>query len=233
MTSSTRRGRRSAFFLGAASLLVAELVVVGVTRWSPPQVTVDGVAYPVAVSAPAVAKPSAPPPVPKTSSAPPVAPATQPAAPVAPVVHAQPHGSIRLPDGGTATMVRKDLGADGSLPVPENLNEATWWGASLDAPSGASVFAGHVNWGGATGPFAELWSAKINAPVTIVDSAGKTWTYRISQVMTLDKDELPQRADELFSQAGAHRIVLVTCGGEWVGGEKGYNENRVAIADPA
>lgn len=231
MTSYTRRGRRSAFFLGAASLLVAELVVVGVSRWSPPQVTVDGVAYPVAVSAPAPAavQPSSPPP----ASTAPVAPVTQPAPPAAPVVPAQPHSSIRLPDGGTAKMVREDLGPDGSLPVPQNLEEATWWGASLDASAGASVFAGHVNWGGATGPFAELWSAQINAPVTIVDAAGKTWTYRISQVMTLDKDELPQRADELFSQAGAHRIVLVTCGGEWVGGEKGYNENRVAIADPA
>jgi hypothetical protein len=43
---------------------------------------------------------------------------------------------------------------------------------------------------------------------------------------------LPGRAQELFGQDGAHRLVLVTCGGRWVGGHDGYEENRVVIAEP-
>uniref|UniRef100_UPI0020116CA0 class F sortase n=1 Tax=Amycolatopsis pretoriensis TaxID=218821 RepID=UPI0020116CA0 len=101
------------------------------------------------------------------------------------------------------------------------------------AAGGASVFAGHVNWRGATGPFAELWSARIGGGVTIVDSAGKTWRYRISQLVTVHKNDLPARADDLFGQSGPHRVVLVTCGGRWVGGSDGYEENRVVVADPA
>jgi hypothetical protein len=128
--------------------------------------------------------------------------------------------------------VRQEV-ADGVLPVPKNLSEAAWWGAPLDAQRGASVFAGHVNWGGRTGPFAELWNAEINQQITTIAPDGRPSVYRISQLITLQKDELPQRAPDLFSQTGPHRLVLITCGGEWIGGAQGYAENRVAIADPA
>jgi hypothetical protein len=229
MTSQAGRGRARAFFLGVASLLVVELVAIGVSRWSP-STTVAGIAHPVSTAA--VAEPARAP-------APPVAPTTtatpQPAAPVIPAPppppRPQPRNSIRLPDGGTATLVRKELGPDDALPVPDNLDQAAEWGAALGAAGGASVFAGHVNLGGATGPFAELWSARIDAPVTIVDVGGKTWTYHITQLFTVPKNDLPQRADELFGQQGAHRVVLVTCGGEWIGGVTGYDENRVVVAE--
>lgn len=225
------RGHRllTAFTFGAASLFVAEVIAAGVLVW-PPTTAVAGNPVPaVRVPPPAQARPEpakAPPsaiPLPSTSDTPVV--------PVAPA--AQRPGTLRLPRGGTAALVREEIGPHGELPVPQSLGEATWWGARLDAVAGASVFAGHVNFGGRTGPFAELWTARIGDPVTVADPAGKISTYRISQVITLHKDELPQRADELFAQDGAHRIVLVTCGGRWLGGETGYAENRVVVADPA
>ncbi len=139
---------------------------------------------------------------------------------------------MRLPDGGTATLVRAEVGPDSVLPVPENLDEATWWGAGLDAPSGASVFAGHVDWQGRTGPFAELWDVGVGERVTVTGEASETWTYSVTRILTLRKDELPARAPELFGQSGGHRLVLVTCGGRWLGGTTGYAENRVVIAEP-
>jgi len=205
--------------LGVSGLLIAILVVTIGFLWSP---TGSEPQNSAASGAPAQAGPG---PVAITTSEPS---AVKPSAELGP----QQPGTLRLPAGGTAKLVRQQLGPDSSLPIPENLGEAAWWGADLAAASGASVFAGHVNWGGHTGPFAELWSTKVDSPITIVDSAGKSYQYRISQVMTLDKNELPQRADALFSQAGKHRVVLVTCGGEWVGGSLGYNENRVIVADP-
>ncbi|CAM3030743.1 class F sortase [Saccharomonospora xinjiangensis] len=141
-------------------------------------------------------------------------------------------GTVVLPDGGTATLVRKELGPDAVLPVPDDLGEATWWGAGLDAPSGASVFAGHVNWRGRTGPFAELWDVRIGERVTVTDDDGTEFAYSVSQIITLGKNELPARATELFGQSGQHRLVLVTCGGRWLGGTTGYAENRVVIAEP-
>ncbi|KAA2263280.1 class F sortase [Solihabitans fulvus] len=160
-------------------------------------------------------------------------PAQQPKAPVqAPQTAGQRPGTIRLPQGGTATLVRQEVGADGVLPVPERIDEATWWGAGLEAQAGATVLAGHVNWRGSTGPFAELWYARAGEDISVLNDKGTKYTYRISSVVTLHKNELPSRAGELFAQTGSHRLVLVTCGGHWVGGELGYDENQVVIAQP-
>ncbi|MEU0535877.1 class F sortase [Amycolatopsis tolypomycina] len=222
------RGRLLAgFALGAATVLAVQYGPAVLT--AAPVAVVTGTALPAAGAAAAPAAPSPPP-----AATTPAAPAAQtPSSPSSPAPQQQRPGTVRLPSGGTATLVRADLGPDGELPVPTDLGQATWWGASLDAASGASVFAGHVNWRGATGPFAELWHARIGAEVTIVDSAGKTWRYRIAQLVTVHKSDLPARADYLFGPSGPHRVVLVTCGGRWVGGSDGYEENRVVVADPA
>nr|WP_083886140.1 class F sortase [Actinoalloteichus spitiensis] len=148
-------------------------------------------------------------------------------------VAAQRPGTIRLPQGGTAALVRREVGPDRVLPVPENLEEATWWGMGLGAPSGASVFAGHVNFRGQRGPFAELWDATLGDVFTVVDQRGEEWRYRVSAVHTLHKNELPANAEALFGQEGAHRVVLVTCGGRWHGGDLGYEDNRIVVALPA
>ncbi|MFL6145383.1 MAG: class F sortase, partial [Labedaea sp.] len=139
-------------------------------------------------------------------------------------------GTVRLAHGGTATLVRREIGVDGVLPIPSSLVQATWWGADLHAASGASVLAGHVNWHGATGPFAELWNSQVGDPVWLVDQAGARIDYHVTDVITLQKAELAARAAELFAQDGPHRLVLVTCGGQWVGGTEGYASNRIAIA---
>jgi sortase family protein len=222
------------FVLGAASVLAVELVTVVIS--APPTAVVAGSAQPAPAALAARKGSPTPPAVPSPSPAPPSSSAPPPAAPAEnrqpPSPGPQQPGTIRLPGGGTAAMVRQGLGPGNTLPVPSNIGQAAWWGAALDAVSGASVFAGHVNWRGATGPFAELWNERIGGVVTIVDSAGKTAQYRISQLVTVHKDDLAARADDLFGQAGAHRVVLVTCGGRWVGGSDGYEENRVVIADP-
>ena len=227
------RGRLVAgFALGAATVLGIQLGATVVA--SPPVAVVAGTAVPAAgAAAPAAASPSATPsPQRGTPSAAPAA-QTPSSAAAPPSPPAQPAGTVRLPGGGTATLVRTDLGPGGELPVPTDLRQATWWGAELGAAGGASVFAGHVNWRGQTGPFAELWNDPIGAVVTIVDSAGKTWRYRISELRSVHKNDLPALADDLFGQSGPHRVVLVTCGGRWVGGAAGYEENRVVIADPS
>ncbi len=140
-------------------------------------------------------------------------------------------GSVRLPSGSTATLVRREV-KDGVLPVPDGIGEATWWGTELAGQEGATVLAGHVDWKGAKGPFAELWQAQSGREVVIAASAGKEFRFRITQIETVRKDELPARAVEFFGPRGPHRLVLVTCGGTWVGGQKGYEANRVVIAEP-
>lgn len=233
------RGRRvlpALVTLAGVAVLLAALVA-GAVALAPTRV-VGGV--PLAERAPlrvAAEEPTGTPaPSTTTTTAAPTTTTTTEAPPAAPVqaphTAGQRPGTVRLPQGGTATLVREEVGPDGVLPIPNQLDEATWWGAGLDAPAGATVMAGHVNWRGATGPFAELWHAAVGQDVTVVDQSGREYRYRITQVVTLRKDELPSRAGELFAQSGPHRLVLATCGGQWVGGEIGYADNQVVIASP-
>lgn len=142
-----------------------------------------------------------------------------------------PVGAVRLPAGGSATLLRAGLTSDGALPIPEKLDQATWWGAPLGAEHGATLLAGHVDWKGQPGPFEELWRDQIGQHVTVVDSQGRDWVYRITEFVTVHKNDLPQRAEQLYGQRGTHRLVLATCGGAFVGGTEGYDDNRFAIAE--
>ncbi|MFJ8917162.1 class F sortase [Amycolatopsis sp. NPDC102389] len=139
-------------------------------------------------------------------------------------------GTVRLPGGGTAKLIRKELTADGTLPIPEGLDEATWWGAKLGADQGASLLSGHVNWKGKKGPFDELWRLKTGQEVNVVDTDGGKWVYKIGEIVTVHKTKLAEQAEKLFGPDGPHRLVLVTCGGEYVGGTDGYEDNRVVTA---
>lgn len=165
-----------------------------------------------------------------TSSRPPVAlaPTTQTSSTPQPPAP----NTILLPKGGHSSLVRSGVAGDGTLQIPDGVGKAALWGAALDAQAGATLIAGHINWAGVAGPFAELWGAQAGQTVTVVDGSGKRLSFVVDQVLTVDKDNLPQHADELFGQTGPHRLVLVTCGGKWVGGALGYDQNRVVIAHP-
>lgn len=139
----------------------------------------------------------------------------------------QPPGTVRLPSGATVALIRQELTPDGTLPIPDGLDEASWWGAELGADRGAALLSGHVNWGGQVGSFAELWGDLRGQEVTVRDTGGTRWVYRITDAVTLHKDDLPRHAERLFAQDGPHRLVLVTCGGVYAGGTDGYRDNRI------
>ncbi|SEP45398.1 class F sortase [Amycolatopsis saalfeldensis] len=140
-------------------------------------------------------------------------------------------GTVRLPAGGSAKLVAEDVGADGALVIPQSLDEAAWWGSGLGADKGVTLFSGHVNWKGKTGPFDQLWQVKAGQTVTVTDTAGAQWGYRVDDVRTIHKSGLAAESEKLFSPDGPHRLVLVTCGGDYVGGTEGYDDNRVATAE--
>jgi hypothetical protein len=161
-----------------------------------------------------------------------IAPSSSTSAPPAQTPQPPAPNTVLLPKGGRASLVRSGVAGDGTLQIPDGVSKAALWGAALDGPAGATLIAGHINWAGVAGPFAELWGARAGQTVTIIDAGGKRLTFAVDQVLTVDKDNLPQHADELFGQTGPHRLVLVTCGGQWVGGALGYDQNRVVIAHP-
>ncbi|WP_326837607.1 class F sortase [Amycolatopsis rhabdoformis] len=139
-------------------------------------------------------------------------------------------GTVLLPGGGTAKLVEEPVGDDGALVIPQSLAEAAWWGSGLGADHGVTLFSGHVNWKGHTGPFDQLWQVKQGQTVTVTDTAGGRWSYRVDEVRTIHKSGLAGESARLFSPDGPHKLVLVTCGGDYVGGTEGYDDNRVVTA---
>ncbi len=137
---------------------------------------------------------------------------------------------LSLPGGGTAKLVQEDLDANGALKIPEGLDEAAWWGAELGADHGVALLSGHVNWKGKKGPFMELWQVERGQEVKLTDTAGGAWVYRVDAVETVHKTDLAGRSEQLFDPDGPHKLLLVTCGGEYVGGTEGYEDNRVVTA---
>jgi hypothetical protein len=135
-----------------------------------------------------------------------------------------------LPGGGTAKLVQEDLDANGALKIPEGLDEAAWWGAKLGADHGVALLSGHINWKGKKGPFDELWQVKQGQEVKLTDAAGGAWVYRVDATETIHKSDLAGRSEQLFNPDGPHKLLLVTCGGEYVGGSEGYEDNRVVTA---
>ncbi|MGW9478351.1 class F sortase [Saccharomonospora azurea] len=143
----------------------------------------------------------------------------------------QPPNSVRLPGGATSTLVRTDVAADGTLPIPDGVASAAYWGAGFGEDRGAALVSGHVNWHGDTGPFAALLRLSAGDEVTVRDADGRTWTYRVDAAAMLHKDDLGAYAPELFAQDGPHRLVLVTCGGDYLGGSGGYSDNYIVTAE--
>ncbi|MEC3977198.1 class F sortase [Amycolatopsis sp. H20-H5] len=141
-------------------------------------------------------------------------------------------GTVLLPGGGSARLVRSEVTSTGVLPIPRGLGDAAWWGEKLGSDHGVTLLSGHVNWAGAKGPFDELWSMRAGQDITVADAKGGQWVYRVSDLVTVHKDELPARAAQLFGLDGPPRLVLVTCGGDYLGGTDGYRDNRIVTAVP-
>src|SRR5947209_1296451 len=77
-------------------------------------------------TAPPLAGDPAPAPAPAPTAEPPATENPAPAPEAAP--RAQAPGTIRLAHGGTASIVRREIGDDGVLPIPSAINQASWWG---------------------------------------------------------------------------------------------------------
>jgi len=135
--------------------------------------------------------------------------------------------------GGVRAVVEPAPTVDGELEVPENVRHVGWWDGSayVGDPFGTTVIAGHVD--SATeglGYFARLLRVEVGDEITVSD-ADHRLTYRVSSVQTVTKQALATES-EAFDQTGDHRLVLITCAGEYRRDRGGYDSNLVVVATP-
>lgn len=139
---------------------------------------------------------------------------------------------VELP-GGARAAVQPAQTVDGELVVPENVQHVGWWDGSAEAgdPFGSTVVAGHVD--SATdglGFFARLLTIGRGERVTL-RGHGHRARYRVTSVRTVAKEALAA-SGSAFDQDGEHRLVLITCGGNYRADRRGYDSNVVVTAEP-
>lgn len=139
---------------------------------------------------------------------------------------------LTLPGQATAAVFPAAT-VDGVLRVPEDVQHVGWWDGSARAgePFGSTVIAGHVD--SATegiGFFARL--LKIKKDDTITLRAESHWLkYRVTSVKKVARKALATES-QAFKQTGPHRLVLITCTGNFRRDRGGYDSNLVVVATP-
>jgi sortase (surface protein transpeptidase) len=124
------------------------------------------------------------------------------------------------------------VNGENELDVPPDARSLVWY---RHGPSpgerGSAVIAGHLNWRGATGLFADLASTPVGAAVTVVYDDGSQRLFTVTSVDLVPKPAVSMNG--VFDRDGARLLRLVTCGGEFDDQARSYLSNVVVTAVPA
>jgi len=153
---------------------------------------------------------------------------------LAPAAEVMPPVRIAIPDARIDIAVAPVGVLDtGVMELPAQVDVAGWYrfGPGPASAAGATVLAAHVDslrYG--RGPFSRLKELGVGATVTVTTADGAAHAYTITSNERVSKQEIP--LDAVFDQAGAPRLVLITCGGQFDQGTGHYLDNILVTATP-
>lgn len=158
--------------------------------------------------------------------------AAVPAVPALPPVLAESRPvRVQIPAVGVdSDLIDLGLQDDGALEVPPTGFPAGWFtGAPTPGELGPAVIAGHVDWGGSPGVFADLRDVIVGDEVTVARADGSTAVFRVSEVGQYAKDAFPTAA--VYGDLDHAGLRVITCGGEFDPHAQSYLDNTVVFAD--
>jgi LPXTG-site transpeptidase (sortase) family protein len=110
-----------------------------------------------------------------------------------------------------------EMGVDdqGIPHVPYNGRDVAWY--SFSSPPGAgsnAVFAGHINWEGARGVFADLDDLRLGDTIRLISEDDSEYVYEVFANFAVD----PYDSDSLkvMNPTPTDTVTLITCGGTWI-----------------
>lgn len=225
--------------LAAAALLAATLTGCTATNSAPMpsqtfgsvEQTTPGAAEPgaPASSAASATTSSASTPTAAKTASPTASKAASPAADsVAPQLKAR---QLAIPALGVELAYRPAGLTNGWLDLSDDPRVGSWYNQTPQpgSPQGTTIIASHVDYGHGrdVAPFGQLYRAEAGQIVTVTDSAGKAWNYKVDSVNVYGRAGIP---DAVFTAEGAPRLVMVTCSGKVISGaEQAYYENNLVV----
>jgi LPXTG-site transpeptidase (sortase) family protein len=139
---------------------------------------------------------------------------------------------LTLPGKATAA-IHPAATVDGLLRVPENVQHVGWWDGSAWAGEvfGSTVIAGHVDSDtDGIGFLVRLRRVKVGDTVTLRGDSHRL-KYRVTSVKKVARKALATQS-QAFDQTGPHRLVLITCTGNFHRDRGGYDSNLVVVGKP-
>jgi sortase (surface protein transpeptidase) len=127
--------------------------------------------------------------------------------------------------------VEVDRAEDGSIapPTADPVHNVGWYrlGPTPGEP-GIAVLVGHVDTNDRAAVFEKLHEVKRGQRVEVRREDRRVATFVVDSVETFPKSSFP--ADRVLVHDDVPRLVLVTCGGPWLGVEAGYADNIIVFA---
>jgi Sortase domain len=133
--------------------------------------------------------------------------------------------------GVRANVVEVGQASDGSIAEPpSDPTRTTGWYRPGPTPGerGTAVIVGHVDTKTEPAIFHNLREVRKGTLIEVTRRDGQVATFRVDSVRTAPKTAFP--SDQVFGKVDRSRLVLVTCGGRWVGGDLGYADNVIVFA---
>jgi Sortase domain len=148
------------------------------------------------------------------------------------VLHRSPPTQVAIPAIGVrAHVVGVGRAADGSVDTPSlNTPDQTGWYRLGPTPGerGTAVIVGHVDTASQPAVFAKLAGLKPGKVIEVTREDRRVAAFAVTSVERFPKTAFP--AGRVFAAGDASQLVLVTCGGAWVGGTEGYADNVLVFA---
>jgi sortase (surface protein transpeptidase) len=139
---------------------------------------------------------------------------------------------ISIPSIGVrAKVIKVGRAADGSIATPEvEPAEATGWYRLGPTPGelGTAVIVGHVDTASRPAVFHRLPELRKGKLIKVEREDHRVATFTVESVESFPKTSFP--AGRVFDSTDRARLVLVTCGGTWIGGRIGYSDNVIVFA---
>lgn len=122
----------------------------------------------------------------------------------------------------------------GALIPPKDVHRLGWYSASAvpgQDGNGSSVITGHVNFEGQGEGYAKKFTTLHKGEKITTKIDGKEQSFQVSQepIQVAKGGEMPAVVNE---NQGSNKLVLITCGGKFVGGQLGYADDIITVADP-
>lgn len=130
-----------------------------------------------------------------------------------------------------APVVPIESNEDRVLLPPRDPSVAGLWGdgAAPGASEGSAVLVGHTVRNNGGGIFDDMGSLRRGDTIE-VEGSNSALTYRVQSVDVLSKDDVARDAEQIFTQSGPGRLVVITCD-DWDGTV--WRSNIITIAAPA